>query len=191
MWNHSIPARLQPLFWAKVNKDGPVPSHRPELGPCWLWTGVLDKDGYGIYSHWRNGDWRTGKMNKARAHMAAYIIANGAIPSGLTIDHLCRVRHCCQDGHLEATTVRVNTLRGIGPSAQNAVKTFCKRGHPLPPLSNGPGRQCATCATEKDRRFKAANRDLINERRRALWKLHRDELNARQRERRARLKAAR
>jgi hypothetical protein len=28
-------------FWSKVNKNGPVPEHRPELGPCWVWTGSL------------------------------------------------------------------------------------------------------------------------------------------------------
>jgi hypothetical protein len=26
-------------FWAKVHKNGPVPARRPELGPCWVWTG--------------------------------------------------------------------------------------------------------------------------------------------------------
>ncbi|MBU6428993.1 MAG: hypothetical protein KGR26_08285, partial [Cyanobacteria bacterium REEB65] len=25
-------------FWAQVDKDGPIPSHRPDLGPCWIWT---------------------------------------------------------------------------------------------------------------------------------------------------------
>lgn len=24
-------------FWSKVDKGGPVPPHRLELGPCWLW----------------------------------------------------------------------------------------------------------------------------------------------------------
>lgn len=26
-------------FLAKVDKNGPVPAHAPELGPCWLWCG--------------------------------------------------------------------------------------------------------------------------------------------------------
>jgi hypothetical protein len=25
-------------FWSKVDRNGPVPEHRPELGPCWVWT---------------------------------------------------------------------------------------------------------------------------------------------------------
>ena len=26
-------------FWQRINRDGPVPAQRPELGQCWLWTG--------------------------------------------------------------------------------------------------------------------------------------------------------
>src|SRR6266511_811984 len=35
----ALPAR----FWKKVNKNGPVPPLRPELGPCWLHEGAPDK----------------------------------------------------------------------------------------------------------------------------------------------------
>jgi hypothetical protein len=40
----SLPER----FWKKVDKNGPVPAHRPELGPCWLWTGALVGRGYRV-----------------------------------------------------------------------------------------------------------------------------------------------
>lgn len=33
-------------FWAKVDKNGPVV--RPELGPCWIWTG--NRDPWGLRS---------------------------------------------------------------------------------------------------------------------------------------------
>lgn len=36
-------------FWAMVSKDGPVPAHRPELGPCWVWTGGKMNSGYGNF----------------------------------------------------------------------------------------------------------------------------------------------
>ena len=32
-------------FWSKVDKNGPIPSHRPELGPCWIW--IARRDRYG------------------------------------------------------------------------------------------------------------------------------------------------
>ena len=42
-------------FWAKVNKNGPVPEKNPELGPCWLYTGTIKKSGhhrgYGQFSY--------------------------------------------------------------------------------------------------------------------------------------------
>src|SRR6478609_5365672 len=35
-------------FWKKVDKNGPIPAHRPELGPCWIWTGwICSGTGYG------------------------------------------------------------------------------------------------------------------------------------------------
>src|SRR5437870_1060081 len=37
-------------FWEKVDKNGPAPPHRPEIGPCWLWTGWVKKNGYGGFT---------------------------------------------------------------------------------------------------------------------------------------------
>lgn len=34
-------------FWSHVNKSGPIPPHRPELGPCWIWTAKVHRLGYG------------------------------------------------------------------------------------------------------------------------------------------------
>jgi hypothetical protein len=37
-------------FWRKVNKNGPLPEARPELGPCWLWIGAVQQGGgYGMF----------------------------------------------------------------------------------------------------------------------------------------------
>lgn len=43
----AIPAETR--FWALVDKNGPIPDHCPEIGPCWLWTGARDHDGYGLF----------------------------------------------------------------------------------------------------------------------------------------------
>ena len=45
------------------------------------------------------------------AHRAAYALDVGPIPEGLTIDHLCRVRHCVRPDHLEPVTQAENTRR--------------------------------------------------------------------------------
>jgi hypothetical protein len=36
-------------FYVKVNSDGPVPTHCPELGPCHIWTGNHTSHGYGLF----------------------------------------------------------------------------------------------------------------------------------------------
>ena len=42
--------RFTERFWAKVNRDGTVPAHCPELGPCWVWTAAVTKFGYSKFS---------------------------------------------------------------------------------------------------------------------------------------------
>ena len=97
----------------------------------------------------------------AMAHRIAYEKANGPIPAGMQIDHLCRNRACVNPSHLEAVTQRENLLRGTGTPAKNAAKTQCKHGHPFDATNtyvkpNG-SRQCRACA----RRYQnARNRAL-------------------------------
>jgi hypothetical protein len=96
-------------FWAKIQKTD----------TCWLWTGTKTR-GYGRF--WLDNQ-------KTSAHRFAYELLVGPIPEGLTIDHLCRVRHCVRPDHLEPVSNRTNTLRGEGRSAVNARKTHCPKGH--------------------------------------------------------------
>jgi len=69
---------------------------------CWLWLGHKAGNGYGTFKM----DYR-----KRLAHRLAYEFYVGAIPKGLVIDHLCRVRHCVNPDHLEAVTHAENLLR--------------------------------------------------------------------------------
>ena len=69
---------------------------------CWLWTASL-RDGYGQI--------RVGKSVRS-AHLVMYELVVGAVPEGLDLDHLCRVRSCVNPRHLEPVTRRENLMRG-------------------------------------------------------------------------------
>lgn len=91
-------------FWARVGKSGGESA-------CWLWAGCTRR-GYGRV-------WRGGKM--VLAHRVAYELLVGPIPEGLTLDHLCRNRACCNPNDLEPVTDRVNILsrhRAVGAERQ-------------------------------------------------------------------------
>ena len=99
--------RLPLRFWAKV-RIGSIPAHRPDLGPCWEWTGARNNDGYGEFVVGSRTD---GNNRLVRAHRLAYETLIGPIPDGLESDHLCRSRSCVNPGHLEPVTHRLNLRR--------------------------------------------------------------------------------
>ena len=127
----------------------PTPS---DLNECELWPGALTADGYG--SRRING-------RHSYAHREAYEAANGPIPDGLTIDHLCRNRACCNPAHLEAVTQAENVRRGN--SRRDYVRgDVCIHGHDLDGLRSDSGsrggvrRYCKTCSRERARLRRAA-----------------------------------
>ncbi len=91
-------------FWEKVDKNGPIPLHRPELGACWVWTAEIVHNGYGRFMLRR----RAGRI---KAHKWAYQKLVGPVPVGLELDHLCRNPPCVNPAHLEPVTRRENLLR--------------------------------------------------------------------------------
>ena len=130
-------------FYAKLPSD-------VSPAACWPWQGARSPKGYGFfYFAGRN----------SRAHRASYEMLIVPIPEGLTIDHLCRNTGCVNPSHLELVTNKENVLRGVGPTAVNARKTRCPKGHPLSGdnLRLGPigQRNCRTCCRNRiDKRGK-------------------------------------
>lgn len=121
---------------------------------CWIWVSHKTPNGYGRVPFNENG-----KSKSGIAHKMIFEAVNGPVPDGLQLDHLCRTRDCVNPAHLEIVTARENTIRGVGPTALNAAKTHCKRGHPLIPENLTPRsykRECKLCEQERMRRKYAA-----------------------------------
>lgn len=85
---------IETRFWAKVNKDGPIPAHVPEIGPCWMWTAYTEPQwGYGIFRV-ANGD------TMKKAHRVSWELTYGAIADGLLVLHKCDNPPCVRPAHL-------------------------------------------------------------------------------------------
>lgn len=133
---------------------------------CWLWNGGVASNGYTYY--YVSGI-------KTGAHRFSYQMNVGPIPDGLTLDHLCRVRHCVNPEHLEAVTLRVNILRGNGPAAIHARQTHCIHGHEFTVentrIRHNKWRECRTCISASTKRGNR-RRSEKRARRRALTSQH-------------------
>jgi len=70
--------------------------------PCWVWQRSLVM-GYGSLRIARKTYY---------AHRVYWERENGPIPEGLDLDHLCRVRACCNPAHTEPVTRAENLRRG-------------------------------------------------------------------------------
>ena len=131
-------------FWDKVSPE-------PNSG-CWLWIGGCNGSGYGQLSF--NG-------KQMAAHRWFYEHFKHPIPDypiGI-LDHLCRVRCCVNPAHLEVVSNRVNVLRGIGYTAENARKTHCPSGHPYSGdnlyVDPDGKRECRTCRRKYSKKYSA------------------------------------
>lgn len=123
---------------------------------CWLWTGAKTPSGYGTLGRGRRGE------GNALAHRVSWELAGRQVPEGLELDHLCRVRACCNPDHLEPVTRAENTRRGQLHEVLRAKArriTHCPRGHAYTEdntyrYPNG-ARACRTCRRESQRKAAA------------------------------------
>lgn len=101
------PEQQVTAFWLKVNKNGSIPEHCPELGNCWEWTAFRLSNGYGL-------------LHTGLAHRFSWKIANGEIPKGLFVLHKCDNRSCVNPAHLFLGT-QLDNMRDMHSKGRAAI----------------------------------------------------------------------
>lgn len=127
-------------------------SNFAEDGECWIWPKSTASHGYGQIGWGVEPDRRL-----VLAHRMAYLLFIGPIPEGLTVDHVCRNRPCCNPTHLRLLT-NLENASDNGP----ARRTHCPQGHPYQGLNlivrpNGH-RYCRACREARNEARRHARR---------------------------------
>jgi hypothetical protein len=150
-------------FWAKVDKDGPVPQHVPHLGKCWVWAASLNGNGYGQF--WMPEVQRMPMI----ASRVSWVLHFGAIPDATPfVLHRCDNPPCVRPSHLRLGDHARNMLDMAERERRNieglqawwsaqAAKTECPYGHPYDEANTyvhptTGARSCRRCKADSEQR---------------------------------------
>lgn len=124
----------------------------PGPGGCLISTYSVGSHGYAQIGWHENG---TRVMTLV--HRALWIHVNGAIPDGVTVDHVCKNRRCINIDHLRLLPNFENARRTAG---RDWTLGECINGHPNSELrTTSSGAYCRICRGEWSRRYYEANRE--------------------------------
>jgi hypothetical protein len=113
----------------------------------WDWTGTFDHKGYSRFTFSN----KYGKRLLGSGHRFSYSYFRGPIPEGLHLDHLCGFRECVNPFHMEAVTLRENSLRQARWAKREARQPRCIHGHKFPGCYPWPkkNRTCLKCLEKR------------------------------------------
>lgn len=122
---------------------------------CYLWTGAVTA-GYGIV---------TIDGHSQRVHQWVWENANGPLPVGHNLHHVCHNKRCRELSHLELLTASDHWLEhGLrGFARTNSEKTHCEAEHEFTPentwVEKNGKRHCKACRAEAAKRFRARKKE--------------------------------
>ena len=127
-----------------------------EATGCMEWTGSMLPNGYGQVG-WRNRLWV--------AHRAFWVFMGNPDPTGFDLDHKCRNRKCINPDHLEIVTRSENLRRGFLARGCKNGHAYTEDGFSVVRRSDGTEElRCKICHRERNKRAKAARRQLLSAR---------------------------
>ena len=110
---------LKDRFWKKVDRNGPIQPHVPNIGACWIWTASKNPMGYGYFN--------VGKHRCELAHRVAWLLVFGATADSCVLHH-CDNPACVRPDHLFPGTRTDNS--------NDKVRKGRARGASMPGESN-------------------------------------------------------
>ena len=125
-------------WWSRVDVRG--------ADDCWPWRLSLGSHGYG--QTWDG-------LQVRLAHRVAWSLHYGTqVPEGMTIDHSCHTRSCCNPAHLRVMTNVENATDNL-----QGCKVQCPAGHPYDATNTYVDpkghRRCRQCARDRRRHVDA------------------------------------
>jgi len=112
-----------PNYDGSNHRKGNTNNYIIDANGCWIWQGSINSNGYGHFQQ----DYKT-----YAAHVWHYEQKYEAVPKGKQLDHICRVRPCCNPDHVEPVTCVENIRRGFRPKLNvekvKEIKTRLKEG---------------------------------------------------------------
>ena len=130
----------------------------PNTG-CFIWLGKLGTHGYANIAYREDG-----KRHFRKAATVAYELANGPVPEGLEVSHICPGGGnvwCVNPDHLIVETHAENLARRR-PFDRRTYGGLCKNGHVLPPPEQrASNNSCPICRAEYLKKWRAEHADHL------------------------------